>query len=458
MNAKAAGVLVLVVLVAAGLVYVYLEPMAGTTTEGPTSSTTSFTQSLPNQDWLTYHADNSRSGSVAFPNFTSASLSWKSAHLDGQVYAEPLIFRNAVIVATENDSVYSLNASSGQVLWRTNLGPPVAGSALPCGDIDPTGITGTPVIDPSTGLIYVVAFLSPPHHVLFAIGAEGGKILFQLQADPPGADPTVQQQRSALSLANGFVYIPYGGLFGDCGDYHGWVVGLKADGEGAMVSYQVPTGREGGIWATSGAVVDSAGNLYVATGNGASSTTFDHGDSVIKLSPTLAELGFFAPSNWSSLNSQDLDLGTAGPVLASNGTLFQIGKEGVGYLLNASSLGGIGGALSSTRVCDGAYGALASSKSVVFIPCTNGLFAVRVTGTSFSVAWESTGFFAGPPIVIGNTVWTVDRSGVLHVFTTEGTPMFTLAASGVAHFVTPSCGAGRVFVAAGGQVLAFGVT
>ena len=180
-------------------------------------------------------------------------------------------------------------------------------------------------------------------HVLSAINVTTGAVLWQRGADPPGSVITAQQERSALSLANGMVYIPYGGLAGDCAQYWGWVVGIPANGTGSMVVYKVPTTREGGIWAPSGLAVDSSGNVYAATGNGASITTYDHGDSVIKLSPTLTEEGYFAPTNWSVLNQNDADVGSLGPAIVGPNLLFQIGKEGVGYILNASQLGGIGG-------------------------------------------------------------------------------------------------------------------
>jgi len=269
---------------------------------------------------------------------------WNSTTLDGAVYAEPLVYGGDVFVATENDSVYALNAQTGSTVWRTNLGAPVAGDQLQCGNIDPSGITGTPVIDQSTGMLFVVSFTAAPLlHTLWAINVTTGAVVFQRQAEPPGFDVTAQQQRSALSLANGMVYIPYGGLAGDCGQYYGYVVGLAANGTGGMDVYQVPTTREGAVWAPSGAAVDPSGNVYIATGNGASDTTFDHGDSVIKLSEALSEEGYFAPTNWAQLNADDGDLGSVGPAIVGPNELFQIGKEGVGYLLNANQLGGVGG-------------------------------------------------------------------------------------------------------------------
>ena len=300
-----------------------------------------------NGNWTTYHGDNARTGDGPSSNFTSIQLSWKSTRLDGSIYAEPLILGGAVFVATEGDTASSLAAGTGVVLWQRHLGTPVPGGELPCGDINPSGVTGTPVIDASTQTLYVVAFVSL-HHVLFALDLRSGAVLSQQNVDPTspsGFDPSVEQQRGALTLANGMVYIPYGGLDGDCGQYHGWVVGVPINGTAAtMVAYQVPTSMEGGIWAPSGASVDPAGNLYVATGNGASDATYDSGDSVIKLSPSLIPEGSFAPTDWAQLNRDDVDLGSVGPALLDGGSLvFQIGKGGTGYILHADELGGIGG-------------------------------------------------------------------------------------------------------------------
>lgn len=427
-------------------------------TSSGSSTTTSAQSAQPSSDWTTYHLDNSRSGDAGL-TVTTATKGWVSPSLDGAVYAEPLAFDGMVFVATENDSVYALGAQTGSVIWRTHLGAPVPGSSLPCGDINPSGITGTPVIDPATGTIYVVAFESPAIHSLVALNASDGRVVFTRPADPPGADPTVEQQRAALTLANGKVYWFYGGLDGDCGDYHGWVVGVNTNGSGSLLSYQVPTGREGGIWATSGAVVGSQGDLYVATGNGASSTAFDHGDSVIELSPSLKEVGYFAPSNWAQLNQDDTDLGSSGPAAVGN-YLFQIGKAGVGYLLDPADLSGIGGQVYSGSVCSGAYGGLAVSGDTVFVPCTDHLTAVSVSGSSFSVAWMGPSFPAGPPVVTGNVVWTIDVSGgTLHGFdATTGASLYSFTTGQVTRFTTPAFAYGEVLVAAGASVYSFSLS
>src|SRR6202011_677427 len=106
---------------------------------------------------------------------TPVARAWTSSPLDGAVYAEPLVVGDRVIAATESDSVYALSATTGTVLWSAKLGSPVPGSALPCGNIDPSGITGTPVIDTTTGLVWAVAFVQPGHHDLVALDLSTGR-------------------------------------------------------------------------------------------------------------------------------------------------------------------------------------------------------------------------------------------------------------------------------------------
>lgn len=366
-----------------------------------------------------------------------------------------------VIAATENNSIYALNMKNGSIVWHRNLGAPVAGSALPCGDINPSGITGTPVIDPNSNTLYVVAYLTQGGHELFALSLSNGAILSQRNVDPPGVSVSVEQERGALALSHGMVYIPYGGLAGDCGQYHGYVVGVPENNSFTPISYQVPTGREGGIWAPSGMVIDSSGNVYVATGNSASTTNFDFGDAVIKLSPSLEEITYFAPTNWASLNSGDVDLGSVGPALLNDQTIFQIGKQGVGYLLNTNDLGGIGGQEFSAQVCSRAYGGTTFASSILYIPCTNGLTALQVnlTSDSFTTLWSGPNFNAGPPIVSGDIVWDINtNSGMLYAFNaTTGSIVFNYQTGDVEHFVTPSYSNGLVFVGANNVVEAITV-
>jgi outer membrane protein assembly factor BamB len=371
------------------------------------------------------------------------------------VYAEPLVVNGVVVVATEHDTTYAFDASNGRLIWRNRLGSPVAGGALPCGDIDPSGITSTPAVDAGRGIVYEVAFESGFHHVLYALSVDSGRVRWSRNVDPPGVSPSVEQQRSALSLANGRVYVPYGGLDGDCGDYHGVVMGVPSAGpSGAALSYQVPSPREGGIWAPSGLAIDRAGNLYIATGNG-SSSRFDYGNSVIKVSAGMQMLGFFAPTDAGALNQSDTDLGSTGPVLLPNSRVFIIGKSGIGYLLNRDQLGGLGHPVATARVCGSAFGGVAYAGGVLYVPCTDGLAAVAVSASVLSVAWRQSAA-KEPPIVAGAGIWAVGgdelyqldpRTGEIKFSTTIGTP---------ASFSTPAAAGNRIYVAAGKRVLAFG--
>jgi outer membrane protein assembly factor BamB len=188
-------------------------------------------------DWPTYHGDAARTGvdqsSGAAAPFAS---SWTSTDLGADIYAEPLIANGLVYIATESNDVYALDAASGRVVWHRNAGPPVPASKLPCGDITPTvGVTSTPVLDPARKLLFVVADIWDgihAHHQLVAYGAGDGAPSSLQNVDPPGASPENQLQRAALTLAGGRVIVGFGGNFGDCGSYLGWLVGANESGSG----------------------------------------------------------------------------------------------------------------------------------------------------------------------------------------------------------------------------------
>jgi len=186
--------------------------------------------------WPTYHMDNTRSGNdVNEPTFGTVTNLWTSAQLDGQIYAEPLVVGTTVYVATEGDSVYALDAASGAQIWRTNIGTPVSGSSLPCGNISTVGITSTPVIDTTTNILYAVGLVTGPQDIMVAINLSSGAKLWSRNIDVTGLDPAIQGQRAALSLSGGYVYAPFGGRWGDCGSYHGWVVAAPTNGTGPLI-------------------------------------------------------------------------------------------------------------------------------------------------------------------------------------------------------------------------------
>jgi outer membrane protein assembly factor BamB len=410
------------------------------------------TSTLPEGDWTTYHDNNSRTGYLPdMPDPHQLTSAWKTT-LDGAVYAEPLVVHTHVIVATEGDSLYSLDATTGKVLWHTNVGTPVDQTTLPCGDINPLGITGTPVYDPATGLVFAAAEIAGPAHILVGVDANTGKIRVRRSADISAMEPAVHQQRAALALSKGMVYVAYGGLAGDCGNYHGTVVASRTDGNGPLLSYQVPTPREGGIWGPSGPSIDSAGNVYVSVGNG--STTqgdWDHTDSILRLSSTLHLEDGFAPPQWQQENSTDADLGSMGPTPLPDGLIFIEGKSDQAYLLHANQLGGVGGQIQALNICNGvAMGGTASTGTQVFIPCSDGLRQVIVgPGAHMTVGWHAPSDIKLPPIIGGHTVYSLNATGTLYALNSDTGAIraqLDLHTGDLPHFVSPTLSGNRLFV------------
>jgi polyvinyl alcohol dehydrogenase (cytochrome) len=371
---------------------------------------------LSTTDWITYHRDAARTGAApARPAAGALAVAWRR-RLDGAVYGQPLVVGGTVIAATETDSVYGLDRTSGQVRWRVHLGTPVPLAKLPCGDIDPLGITGTPVYDPATGLVYAVAETTGYRHVLAGIAVNSGKLRFTRDIPAPDGHPRADQQRAALTVDQGRVYVAFGGLFGDCGPYRGSVVGTPVSGHGAMVSYRVPTAREGGIWAAGGPVVAPDGTIYVSVGNGAAtSPPYDDSDSVTALTPQLRRTGIFAPATWPADNASDLDLGSSSPALLGTSTILADGKRGTAYLLNAHHLDGVGSQVAQAPVCT-AFGGMAVAGTIAYVPCEGGgMAAVNTAHSKITVLWRGPGSAEGSPVLGGGAVWVADwNAGLLY--------------------------------------------
>ena len=201
-----------------------------------------------------------------------------------------------------------------------------------------------------TKLVYAVAQDGRSGHVLAGLQLSDGHVSVSMKVPSPDHQPYYDQQRGALALTDGYVYVVFGGHYGDCGPYRGTVVGMPASGHGPVWHYVVPTAQQGGIWASGGPVVGPNGTIYISTGNGAaSSRRYDGSDSVTALTPALKAIGIFAPTDWRTLSADDVDLGSMSPALLSDGQILQVGKSAVGYLLNSAHLGGIGGQLAAAR-------------------------------------------------------------------------------------------------------------
>jgi len=482
-------------------------------------STWAQSQHDPAQDnVLTYHGSADRSG-----NFVVPGLTWqraKSLHLDekfharvaGNVYAQPLYWRapgsNAgmLFVATEENSMHALDATTGEEIWTRSLGRPVTRSALRCGNINPLGITGTPVIDEASSAIYLdanIADSSGPRHRLFALSLKDGSIRPGWPIDVTDALRTVHQsfnsrdqnQRGALTILDGMLYVPFGGHFGDCGDYRGWVVGVSLQ-DPHEVSAWSTRGRGGGIWAPGGISV-ARQSLFVATGNTLSASTWSDGEAVFRLAPDLRrsteKRDFFAPPDWRALDQRDADLGGTNPIpLGVPGSndrralVLALGKDGKGYLLDQNNLGGIGGSLvvetvshRPIRTAPAVYAvgtdlhvALQGAGAHCPSPGSEHQLTVLKIGTgerpSISTAWCGSFNGAGSPIVTTSdghsdpTVWVLGAEGDnrLHGFRGDaGEPIFVgrsgPAMPGLHHFQTLIATNDRLYVGADGRVYAF---
>jgi len=473
------------------------------------------------QSVLTYHNDATRSGLYVMPRLTYERAA--GMHLDadfdgrveGHIYAQPLFWhfrqttRKLVIVATEDDVVYALDARTGKVAWRKSLGAPVPRSALPCGNISPLGITGTPAIDSIKDAIYLDAMVtaqdgSAAQHLIFGLSVGDGAVLpgFPINvADALRARgltfvPRMQNQRGALLIAENKLFVPYGGHFGDCGQYRGWVVGIDLNDPQAVSAWSTRA-IGGGVWAPGGISYDGR-SLFVATGNTIGTSEWADGEAIIRLGLDLKRSqdtrDFFAPSDWKSLDSADLDLGGVGALPldvrdpdGKTALLLALGKDGKAYLLDRSNLGGIGGARDVARVArnpirtapavlptqNGSYVALEGNGA----GCPNGVSNAGLTvlkidahpAPKVSTAWCGAVYGRGAPIVTTDDdnsnpiVWMVGAEGDdrLHGFRADtGAPVFTGggpsdAMTGLRHFVTILASDDRLFIAADNRLYAF---
>jgi outer membrane protein assembly factor BamB len=305
-----------------------------------------------------------------------------AAPVDGYVYAEPLYVanvavaeqgtHNVVYVATENNTIFAIDADSGKELFHTNLGPAVPKAQLVCADMGPQiGITGTPVIDPASQTLYVVAKTFENGHHRFSLhaldiasGQEKSGSPIRIAATVPRTgtsdhdatavfDPTPQLQRPALVLTNGQLIVAFGS-FCDQGNFHGWVfrydaVNLAMTG----VFLTTPNGTHGGIWQAGGTpVVDPQGFLYVITGDGEFDVYDggkDYGDTILKLRSSpgdpLAPMDYFSPFDQNEMNVENLDLGASGPLVLPDQPglyphlLLGAAKTSSLYLLNRDNMG-----------------------------------------------------------------------------------------------------------------------
>jgi outer membrane protein assembly factor BamB len=430
--------------------------------------------------------------------------------VQGDVYASPLFLeagiggKDVLFIATEENHVYAIDAASGTVLWDKLLGTPVT-SGLNCGNINPLGVTSTPVLDVSRRILIVSAAVDVsgvPHNQFFALSIDNGGVAWTIDVNlnVNGFDTATQGQRASLLLLNDVVYVPFGGYYGDCPVNYGYVMGVPLSNPtlSTQLMYKTP-GQGGAIWAPNGIATDGV-SIFAVTGNGeGTQNAWSDGDSdaLLRLSAGLVFSGqpadYFAFNQWAALSGADADLGSNGTVLfelpgAGSGHLaLLIGKSLDAWLVDRSNLGGINtpdkplahlagvasgdasGGMASYQTPSGRYVAYNA-------PCGNGTLGVlKVTAgnpptltQAFCVSQGASGADqGGSPIVTTSdgsadaVVWGNGGFGDNQLYAVDGETGALLVKStgiaGVIHWVAPLVAKGSIYLPGNGTVYAFRV-
>jgi hypothetical protein len=368
--------------------------------------------------------------------------------ISGAVYAQPLYIEGGpngpmIIAVTELNNVYALDATTGLPIWsRTDIGPPVP--STPCGGFNPTGITGTPVVDLTSRRLFFDAVIntSPNKHFIYSLDVDTGvttpgwPVDLNATASYNGTNfvSFAQEERGGLALVNGIVYISYSGYVGDCGTYHGWVVGIDINNPSSVGGWAT-TATGGGIWGHGGVASDGT-NMFVVTGN-----TFNTGgnwmggEAIIRLQAGPTWTGqptdYWAPTNWFNLDNTDTDLGGVSatvvdvPGATPSQLMLALGKDSNAYLLNRNNLGGITSPVAQANVSGTNRGTSAVTYHTgqgtyfAFHNESNTIRAYKVTPTN-------------PPTI--TFAWSMSQTGrgSPWVTTTDGASNFIVWVAGVA--------------------------
>jgi PQQ enzyme-like repeat protein len=411
-----------------------------------------------------YHNNGKRDGLYIDSAFTQSAAANLTRDLNfdgtmvGNVYAQPLYIEGGpsgpiVIAVTESNNVYALDAVDGSVIWQRNVGPPVPQADLGCPPkFDPMGITGTPVVDLASRALFLDAMVTLDggttiKHYILSLNVDTGAtnsgwpVDVEETATYNGVSFTAefQQQRPALGIVNGILYVGYGSMR-DCGLYRGWLVGVPINNPASVTAWAAATaaGTQGGaIWGVGG-IASDGNNPFVTTGNTFNTGgTWRGGEAVIRFQPGPSfsnnTSDYWAPTNWFTvLDAQDLDLGGCGPLLVDvpdatpSSLVVALGKDGNAYLLNRSNLGGITAPIASAQeslsyIIQAAAAYRTNQSTYVALRAAGDkLRAFRITATSppgIAIGWDVSRNGCGSPFVSSTDgtnnmiVWVVGASG-----------------------------------------------
>ena len=460
-----------------------------------------------------HHNHDTRDGLYVEPAFTPTAaaalrrdLSF-DGRIHGNVYAQPLYIEGGLggkamlIAVTESNNVYALDAANGSVIWQRNVGPPVPMSSLPCGDIDPLGITGTPVVDLPSRTLLFDAMTTPDggttkKHLIYALNVDTGTTNTDWPVDVNAAAKSgstvftsvTQNERGALAVLGGYVYVPYGGHAGDCGTYYGWLVGVSLNSPTNVVAWATAA-RGGGAWAVGGPASDGV-NPFIATGNTFGASVWSGGESIIRFQPSPVFSGltndYWAPTNWMALDNADLDLGGSGALIVDvpgatpSQLVVSLGKDGNAYLLNRTNLGGVSTPVAQAHVSSSeiiqAAATYRTTKGtyVVFRATSTELSAFRISATNpptITNAWSVIQNGQGSPFVTSTDgtnnaiVWVIGSEGDQRLHAYDGDTGNVIYSGGGANelmagtrrFNTGIVAHGRIYVANDNRVYAFTV-
>ena len=460
-----------------------------------------------------HHNHDTRDGLYVEPAFTRAAASGLKRDLGfdgtivGNVYAQPLYLDSKpgggamIIVVTESNNVYALDAADGSVIWQSNVGAPMPLSRLPCGDIDPLGITGTPVVDLPSRTLLFDAMTTPDggttaKHLVFALDVDTGatKAGWPVDVDATTSfggtafTSVMQNQRGALAVLGDTVYVPYGAHAGDCGAYHGWLVGVPLNNPTNGLAWATAAPR-GGCWAVGGVANDGT-NLFIATGNTdtGDSSIWSGGEAIIRFQPgpVFSNLpnDYWAPTNWMVLDASDLDIGGSGALLVDvpgatpSNLVVALGKDGNAYLLNRTILGGVTAPVaqaqvSSTEIIQAAAAYRTARRTyVVFCNYSSQLAAFRISAANppaITSVWSQAQNGHGSPFVTSTDgtnnviVWGIGCEGDQRLHGFDGdTGAIVLSGGGVEELMAGTrnfnraiAAHGRIYVATDNKVYAF---